>query len=365
MKVAPFIRFFDYRSYFLMKNITPNQLALGISVVFCLLSLLWMLLLNWLITSDWPIAYVLIATIFNTLIGYVLFYFALERFIYRRIKLIYKRIHRLKQEIDSHPEKVNMNQHIMEEVEAEVVKWSEENKEKIEQLEQLAIYRREFLGNVSHELKTPVSNIQGYLYTLIDSKLSDENINMRYLKKAAKNAERLHSIIKELETIALHEAGVLKLTWEAFSIYDLAQEVINATEMLAKKNDVKITFKEGCEQAIQVKADREKIRQVLTNLLTNSIKYGKTATFIGIYDMDRYVLIEVTDDGRGIAAKHLPRLFERFYRVDDSRSRKKGGSGLGLAIVKHIVEAHNQSVHVRSKKGVGTTFGFTLAKVRE
>lgn len=350
--------------FHLMKNITPKQLALIIAGFLGAITLIGLSLLKLIFHANLSWAIVGVLTLLNFFSGYCLFYFALERFIYRRIKLIYKRIHRLKSPVGSEPEQVDMNQHIMDEVEAEVVKWSEENEAEIKGLKQLEEYRREFVGNVSHELKTPIFNIQGYIHTLIDSNLEDEEINMKYLKKAAKNASRLSAIVEDLEIITRHEAGKLQLNWSIFRIYNLAREVLETMDVSASEKNISLTFKDGCDKTALVNADQERIRQVLTNLITNSIKYNKKngKTWIGIYDMHDYILVEVTDNGIGIAEKHLPHLFERFYRVDKSRSRKQGGSGLGLAIVKHIVEAHKQSIHARSKKKVGSTFGFTLAK---
>lgn len=359
----------QYRHTFLMKNITPKQLAIIIATILSILSLGAMFTLKSLNYLSIRYITIFLLSIFHGFIGYGLFYIALEQFIYRRIKLIYKRIHRLKekQDIASASDMVDMGQNIMEEVETEVVNWTEEKKNEINQLKQLETYRREFLGNVSHELKTPIFNIQGYLDTLIDTKLEDDNINMHYLHRAAKNADRLIHIVNELETITRHEAGELQIQWDHFKIFDLTQEVIEGIEMMADAKSITIDIKPGSDLTMLVNADKEKIRQVLSNLISNSIKYGRKngTTLIGIYDMAEYALIEVSDNGRGIEEKHLPRVFERFYRVDASRSRPEGGSGLGLAIVKHIVEAHKQSINVRSSLDIGSTFGFTLAKAKK
>jgi two-component system phosphate regulon sensor histidine kinase PhoR len=225
-------------------------------------------------------------------------------------------------------------------------------------------YRRDFIGNVSHELKTPIFNIQGYLYTLLDGGLDDEKIRLAYLEKAADNVDRLEQIVEDLTTIAKLEEGALQLKWEKFNVAELAQEVLEDLSMMAAEHGVRLGLKEEQAKTFSVKADRERIRQVLTNLVTNSIKYGQSngRTLIGFYDLETDILVEVSDDGRGIAPEHLPRLFERFYRVDYGRSRDAGGTGLGLSIVKHILEAHHQTIHVRSTVGVGSTFGFTLEK---
>ncbi len=353
-----------YHYYLLMKNVTPNQLAyfiatiLGISclIINLLLIFLFQLAIEWY----WAIVIALITGV----VAYILFYIALERFIYRKIKLIYKRINRLKTPKKEVNETVNLNENILDQVETQVLEWTEEKKMEIDALKELENYRREFLGNVSHELKTPIFNMQGYLHTLIDGGIDDHHINMKYLHRAAQNAERLSSIVNDLEVVSRHEVGELQLDTAPFNIAELVEEIFESMEMMADANDIILSFKKGSQTSMMVNADRERIHQVLTNLISNSINYGKEngKTKVGIYDMDKYALIEVTDNGLGIAEKHLPRLFERFYRVDHARSRAKGGSGLGLSIVKHLIEAHHQTIHVRSKEGLGTTFGFTLTK---
>ncbi|MGB1206512.1 MAG: sensor histidine kinase [Chitinophagales bacterium] len=347
-----------------IKNTTPNQLAYTTAIIFAVASFLITLIFNLLLETPFQIQVLLLFSITNAVLCYLLLYAALERFIYRKIKLIYKNIHRMKRSKSSGTLKsIDMNRNIIDEVEFEVREWAKENREEINELKKQEQYRREFLGNVSHELKTPIYNIQGYLETLIDGGLEDENINYDYLKKAGNNAERLGEIVEDLVAISRHETGSMEILWESFNIYNLAQEVMDSFEMMAKTNKVTLDFKPGCSMTTIVYADREKMRQVLTNLISNSLKYGKEngSTVLSIYNMDQNALVEVSDDGIGIEAQHLPRLFERFYRVDTSRSRQQGGSGLGLSLVKHILEAHNQTIHVRSKPRVGTTFGFTLA----
>ena len=355
-----------YQHYMLMKNVTPHQLSLLLAVALAVIAFVGSVGVCFL-PYDYRFFPAFIMAFICGLSAYFLFYMALERFIYRKIKLIYKHIHRLKRPRKEEPEKMAMDENIIDNVESEVMEWTAEKKEEIDHLKKLEAYRREFMGNVSHELNTPIFVVQGYLHTLIDGGLHDDAINMKYLKKAAKHVERLQTIVEDLRIISQHESGVLNLEKEAFNIYDLAAEAMDGMEMLAKSNKITLKFKKGCERNMKVFADREKIRQVLDNLLSNSLKYGnrKGTTWMGIYNMDKYVLVEVTDNGIGIAEKHLPRLFERFYRVDTARSREKGGSGLGLAIAKHIVEAHGQTIHARSKEKIGTTFGFTLAKNTE
>lgn len=236
-----------------------------------------------------------------------------------------------------------------------------ESRELIEELKKMEVYRREFLGNVSHELKTPLFNIQGYVLTLLEGGLEDPVINHEYLKKTSKNIDRMIAIIEDLEVISRLESGEMKLNLTRFNISELTGEVIELLEPKAnKKNITLITEKKN----ILVHADKDRIRQVLTNLIDNSIKYGNEngMTRISCENGDDMVHIRITDNGIGIQKKDLPRLFERFYRVDKSRSREQGGSGLGLAIAKHIIEAHHQHIVVESKYGAGSTFSFGLKK---
>lgn len=347
-----------------LKKITPKQLAYLMAMAVTVSSFLVSLFFNVVLQVGASVGQLFGLAAITGLICYGLFYWALEHFIYRRIKLIYKNIHNRKQTHRVVVDKVDMNKHLIDEVEDEVGEWAKDYQTEIEQLKRLENYRREFIGNVSHELKTPIFALEGYLETLLDGGLYDEKINTKYIEKALKNAERLGSIVKDLETITQYEASVLQINWGRFKIYDLCAEVIEEMERLAKIQNTEILFKEGINRNLIVQADSEKIRQVLNNLISNAIKYGKEngKIWIGLYDMEKYVLIEITDNGNGIAEEHLPRLFERFYRIDPSRSRHHGGAGLGLAIVKHIIEAHHQTIHVRSTLGKGTTFGFTLQK---
>jgi two-component system phosphate regulon sensor histidine kinase PhoR len=248
----------------------------------------------------------------------------------------------------------------------EVIKWARDNRMEIDQLKRLADFRKEFLGNVSHELKTPIFNIQGYLHTLLDGAMSDPEVNIRFLQRAAKSSERLSDLVADLLAISQLESGELEMEIERFDINSLVKDVYEQLEEKAKRRHISLLIKDGCNKPFYVQADRYRIRQVLVNLVTNAIKYGKESGTItaAYYDMDENLLVEIADNGEGIAQEHLPRIFERFYRVSKSRARdnETGGTGLGLAIVKHIIEAHNQTVNVRSTEGAGTTFGFTLTK---
>ena len=226
-------------------------------------------------------------------------------------------------------------------------------------------YRREFLGNVSHELKTPLFTIQGYILTLIEGALKDKKVRGKYLRRSAKGVDRLISIVKDLDLITQFESGIKTVDKTDFNIYELIENVYDLMEFESEKNKTKLLVNNENNTPIIVNADKERILQVLTNLVVNSIKYGKEGGYTKVkveeYDKDR-IIVRVKDNGEGIEDEHLPRLFERFYRIDKNRSRKKGGSGLGLSIVKHIIEAHQEQIFVESKIGQGTEFSFTLKK---
>lgn len=249
--------------------------------------------------------------------------------------------------------------------EKEVRDWASQKSTEIDQLKAQEKFRREFLSNISHEFKTPLFAIQGYIETLQDGMITeDTEMALIFLDKAAKNIDRLTYLINDLDEISKLESGKISLNIQKFDIVELINETIDHLIDKASKHNIKIIFKTKPSHTIYVKADRLKIQQVLVNLIDNSLKYGKNGgkTTISIFPLLDQILIEVTDNGYGIEEKHLPRVFERFFRTDKSRSRDIGGSGLGLSIVKHILEAHQQTVNVRSTEGIGTTFGFTLSK---
>jgi two-component system phosphate regulon sensor histidine kinase PhoR len=258
--------------------------------------------------------------------------------------------------------KLNSND-IETELSSVIDEWSEESKEEIDHMKQVEIYRKEFLSNVSHELKTPIFSVQGYIHTLIDGGIEDKDINMLYLQKAAKGIDRLINMVDDLESITRIESGELLVECRTFDIIELVRDVIESLEMQAKDKIIKLYIEENLKP-VYVYADKDLIRQVLVNLLANSIKYGKKngTTTVSFTVHPEKAEINIKDDGIGIEKYHLPRLFERFYRVDKSRSREEGGTGLGLAIVKHIMEAHQQSIHVESTHGQGTLFSFSLAR---
>lgn len=252
----------------------------------------------------------------------------------------------------------------LRELKQKVTHWSAERKEESDLLQKLENYRREFLGNVFHELKTPIFNIQGYIHTLLDGGMDDKAIVTDYLKKAGRSVDRMIAIVEDLQTITQLEKGELELDWEDFDIVALCKDVLDAQELKAKENKITLILLNNPDEPIWVHADKFRIRQVLVNLVVNSVRYGKPngETKVKVSEIENKVVVEVADNGIGISEEHLPRIFERFYRADKSRSREMGGTGLGLSIVKHIMEAHNEKVDVKSTKGVGSVFWFTLKK---
>jgi two-component system, OmpR family, phosphate regulon sensor histidine kinase PhoR len=345
------------------KNLSPQQLsaltALGLSVPVALVVFFF--------KPVWWIPLVSFAAMF--LGSYALISYALQTFIYRKIKLIYKLIYQTKaSKREEFYYKNILPQKGIDEVREDVEKWAIQRKEEIEVLQQNETYRKEFLQNLSHELKTPIFAIQGYVDTLLNGALENPDVNKKFLTSTSRNVDRLVNLVDDLDEISKLESGEQLLYQQNFVIQDLLKEVYETLAIKAEEKEIKCIIKKGCEQPLTVYADKEKIRQVFINLVDNAIKYGKQNGVIesSFYRIDgRRVLIEISDDGSGIAEEHLPRIFERFYRTDLARSRKVGGSGLGLSICKHIVEAHGQTIHVRSKIDVGTTFGFTLPKKKD
>lgn len=261
--------------------------------------------------------------------------------------------------------RITIEFYIRNQINLGVSKLLRQRKSEINILKDQENYRREFLGNISHELKTPLFTIQGYILTLIEGAMKDKKVREKYLKRAAKGVERLISIVKDLDLITQFESGIKTVDKTDFNIYELVENVFELMEFESEKNNIKLQYENDNITPIYVYADQERILQVLTNLVVNSIKYGSNNgyTKVVIEDLNKEkVIIKVIDDGEGIEKKHLPRLFERFYRIDKNRSRKKGGSGLGLSIVKHIIEAHNEQIFVKSEIGEGTEFSFTLSK---
>ena len=348
-----------------MKEESPHDIARKISIYIYLVLTATLLPLVLYYTQGWK------AIAVFTVVMMVVFYaiwrlirYNIEFFVYRRIKLIYKTISRLK--TNQYPqEEMDFDGDIIGEVNKDVLAWARESKNQIEQLKDQAQFRKEFIGNLAHELRTPAFNMQGYLLTLLEGGLEDPNINTKYLGRADKNLDRLIHLINDLDKISRIEAGEDSLEMEEFNLVELANEIADNQEYRSEKRNIAVTVMPSAKP-IDVFADKEKIAQVFSNLLVNAIRYGKEGGWIEIrfYDMAENVLVEIEDNGIGISEESVPRLFERFYRVDKSRARHAGGSGLGLSIVKHIVDAHEQTINVRSALGEGSVFSFTLAKVK-
>lgn len=289
--------------------------------------------------------------------------YRVERFIYRRVKKIYDDLTLLESTtLRKQPITTDMAT-----LTREIDKYAKDKKLEIESLKVREEYRKEYLGNVSHELKTPLFTVQGYISTLMEGGIEDKKIRDKYLERAEKGVERLIYIVKDLDMITKLEAGDLSLNIETFNIVELVKNVFDLLEMKAAKKKITLMFDIDYDQPILVNADKERIQQVLTNLIVNSIKYGRSkgTTEVSIENLIKNkVIVRVTDNGEGITKTNLPRLFERFFRVDKSGSRKEGGSGLGLSIVKHIIEAHDEKIYVESELGVGSEFSFTLEKAK-
>jgi len=312
---------------------------------------------------EFDLTFTLLISILIFFFSFFLIQFRVERFIYKRVKKIYDEVSLLDVE-ELSKKSITSN---IETLSKEVKKFAEDKRLEIELLQIREGYRREFLGNVSHELKTPLFTVQGYLLTLLEGAIKDKSIRNKYLERANKGVERLINIVKDLDMIARLESGNLNPKIETFNIIGLIQNVFDLLEIKAKKREIYLTFDKKYETPILVKADVERIEQVLINLIENSIKYGKqkgnTIVSVKNYSSKQFI-ITVTDDGEGVQQHNIPRLFERFYRVDQSGSREQGGSGLGLSIVKHILEAHQQQIFVESEYGKGSTFSFTLEKFK-
>lgn len=345
------------------KNLSPRQLAAFTAGILAFPIAIGILIL----TSNWQIGLGSLVVVFAG--GYWLILVTMERFIYRKIKLIYKLIYQTKAtKKEEMYFKFILPQKSIDEVRADVEEWGERRIREIELLRQNEAYRKEFLQNLAHEFKTPIFAIQGYVDTLLDGAMEQEAIRKRFLENTSKNVDRLVNLMNDLDEISKLERGEQLLAKQNFIIQDLIREVYDSLSIKTQAKNIRTVLKKGCEAPIIVFADKEKIKQVLINLVENATKYGKQNGNIvaSIYDTDdQHVLVEISDDGIGIEEEHLPRIFERFYRTDTARSRDKGGTGLGLAICKHIIEAHGQSIHVRSTPDVGTTIGFTLESKRD
>lgn len=340
------------------KNLSPRQLSFYTALALATPASL----LVYTLENRWKLS----LFIFLILLvgGYALVSFVLERFIYRKIKLIYKFIYQTKAtKREETYYKYILPKKSIGEVTEDVEAWAQENQKQMEMLKANEQFRREFLQNLSHEFKTPVFTIQSYVDTLLHDDTENPTLRRKFLEKTAKNVDRLTNLLTDLDEISSLERGELVLVKTNFIIQDLLRDSFETLSIKAEPKNIRFSIKKGYEAPVIVNADKEKLRQVLLNLFENAIKYGRQNGTIkaGIYKTDdKRILIEISDDGIGIAEKSLPRIFERFYRTDTGRSMDTTGSGLGLAICKHIIEAHKQTIHIRSTENVGTTVGFTL-----
>lgn len=334
--------------------VSSLYITLILSVIFVVF-----LYLNQLLAFDTIFFFALLVYIFS----FTIIQYRVKRFIYNQVKKIYNDV-TLLDASSLHPKQITTD---MDSLTREVEKFAENKKLEIETLKVREAYRKEFMGNVAHELKTPLFTVQGYILTLLDGAMKDKSVRKKYLQRASKGVDRLIYIVKDLDMITKLEMGDLVLNKEKFNIIELIQNVFDLLEMRAARKNITLTFDKKYDYSIFVYADRERIQQVLTNLIVNSIKYGKEdgTTEISVEDLTKNkVIVRVTDNGEGIAKEHLTRIFERFFRVDKSGSRKEGGSGLGLSIVKHILEAHKEKIYVESEIEVGSEFSFTLEKAK-
>ncbi len=345
------------------KNLTPRLLSFITALIISCINALMSLALQ----PEWYVPIVVFGITFVVIYG--IYYYTLQKFIYRKIKLIYKLIFQTKA---TKKEEFFYNnilpQKSLDEVSEDVGRWALQRREEIQTLRANEQFRKEFLANLSHELRTPVFTIQGYVDTLLNGALEDPNVNRKFLTNATKSIDRLAGLLDDLDEISKLESGRMPIIQESFIIQELVKDVFEELSLRAKAKNIEMSIKKGTERPLTVYADKPKIKQVLINLAENALKYGSEGgnVWAGFYEVDdRHIYIEISDDGPGISEEHLPRIFERFYRADRSRSREIGGTGLGLAIVKHIIEAHGQTVTARSTLTVGSSFGFTLEKSRE
>ena len=345
-----------------MRNLKPVYILLGGSALVAALTFIVLFFVRFFFPI--PVWFVLSLPIFTGLCTYIIFFLFIKLFITEKLKILYRSIRKGKFN-NSNSDDFSLNDDVIEKAEIETKRWTEERIEEISKLKEQEEFRREFLGNLAHELKTPVFSIQGYILTLLEGGLEDESVNRKFLERASKATERMTTILEDLDQITGIEVNKIELNISSFNIKELVEEIFEALEFKAKEKGITLRFAKEFDPVI-VSADRNKVSQVLTNLINNSISYGNKdgETVVRFYTMNDIITIEVSDNGPGIEEEDIPRLFERFYRVEKSRNRHEGGSGLGLAIAKHFIEAHGQTINVRATPGVGSTFTFSLDKSR-
>ena len=346
-----------------MRNLKPAYIVLGGSLAIGLFSLVLLVILNSFLNID--VAVVLLSPIIIAAFSYLTFYIFIKIFITEKLKILYRSIRKGKFQ-PTIEGSFSLQDDVIAQAEVETKNWTDEKISEISKLKEQEEFRREFLGNLAHELKTPVFSIQGYILTLLEGGLEDETVNRKFLERASNATERMTLLLEDLDSITKMEVNQIELDLTTFDIVELVEDVFKELELRAEGKKIELKFAKEYDK-IKVRADRRKITQVLMNLIGNSIDYGnkKGNTTVRFYLMNDIVTIEVSDNGPGMHEAELPRLFERFYRVEKSRNRNEGGSGLGLAIVKHILEAHNQNINVRSTIDVGSTFIFSLDKAKK
>ncbi|HPY82059.1 MAG: sensor histidine kinase [Bacteroidales bacterium] len=348
-----------------MQAMSHKRIAVIIATVSSLI-LLVIMVVDMRYIEQYQYSYIIFSVLTLFVIVYIVAFYMVRAYIIQKVKPMYKIIHSSKLKPSKKAKLAIENDfNILATTEKDMSEWLKQNAFRVEELQRLEQYRKEYVGNVAHELKTPIFSIQGYIATLLDGGIDDPAVNMKYLEKADTAIQRMISIVKDLDAITRLEAGELKPNKTNFNIITLVKEVFEAQEFLTKSHKVSLILDPMYDKPIMVHADRKYIHMVLTNLTVNAIKYnvskgGKVR--VKFYDMDAFLLVEVADTGIGISRINQKRIFERFYRVDRSRSREQGGTGLGLAIVKHIIEAHEQTIHVKSTLNKGTSFTFTLEK---
>lgn len=341
-----------------MRKASPSFLILSGSILFFILTLVLVLFAH---TQLVQLSYtqLVLTPLLSGIFAYTIFYYIIKRFLQYRMSLIYRSI----QTLQSEQRKDQSINELVAQGELDVKEWKQKRNQEIEKLKEQAAFRKEFLGNLAHELKTPVFSIQGYIDSLLDGGMEDPSILKTFLERASKSTERMTHILEDLDQLTKLELERIPLDIRSFDFLELIKETYEALELIAKEKNFKLTI-DASDQHCYVSADRNKLSQVLLNLTSNAISYGKESgqLSISIVQIDDTYNIQFKDDGAGIEPQHLPRLFERFYRVEKSRNRNEGGSGLGLAIVKHIIESHGQQIQVSSTVGIGTTFTFSLQK---
>jgi two-component system phosphate regulon sensor histidine kinase PhoR len=342
---------------------TPNQFALIFSAFITLIVILVLQLILSYYDSSLSLGPLSLIGFILIAISYGLVYFLLEIFVNRKLRLLYRMIHNFQASKADYT--IDMNEDVLAASETDVIDWVNKSREELVKLKEQEEFRKEFIGNLAHELKTPMFSIQGYILTLLEGGLDDQSVNEKFLKRALKGVDRMNLIIGDLDMIAKFESQRTEMVFQPNDIVQISKDVMDGLELKAKEKAIKLKFAKIYNDQIMVSCDSGKIGQVLQNLISNAIQYSNVdgEIVLRFISLGKSLIIEVEDDGIGIEEEHFSRLFERFYRVDKSRARHEGGTGLGLAIVKHIVEAHGQTISIRSSINRGSTFFFTLSKV--